>query len=189
MNQPAGGPRTPVDTGRFDDFPIFMGPERDIEQPRTNAAPASPLWTATPLRASSAAPSPTPTPSASEHSGSAMGYIPPSPLHFQATVESAPPTPSTGPVGSGQDEPAVITLEEELQADHREEDPAGGSGGGAKEEGSGGGGMGEPPALVYVQPSPGQLESGVPVSGWLCDPEWLRRRLREFTLGDAQGGA
>lgn len=44
--------------------------------------------------------------------------------------------------------------------------------------------VGEPPALVYVQPSPEQMQRGEPLTGWLCDPEWLRRRVRDFTLAD-----
>lgn len=179
MNGNTGRPEAPVADYLIRDFSV-MG-ESEVENPRTNAALASPLWMATPLRAPSTPPSSTPTPSSvSEHSGPALRYISPSPLHFQATVESAPPTPTTGPVKADQDDPAVISLEE-----GREEDQADKSGG-TKEEGPDGG-VGEPPALVYVQPDPGQLESGVPLTGWLCDPEWLRRRLREFTLGNSQG--
>lgn len=182
MNGQADPPRTPVNTGRFDDSYSVGDPEP--ENPRTAAALASPLWMATPPRAPSTPALSSSPPSGSEHSGTALRYLSLSPLHLQATVESAPPTPSTGPAKVEGDEPAAISLEEGRKEEEHDEDPAD-ENGGTEQEGPGG--VGEPPALVYVEPSPGQLERGVPVTGWLCDPEWLRCRFMDFTLGNAGG--
>ncbi|KAG8162894.1 hypothetical protein KVR01_007372 [Diaporthe batatas] len=182
MYQPASRSRTPVATG-YDSF--ITGDEPDVEQPRTSGAPASPLWIATPLRAPSTPASSSPPPSGgSEHSGTALLHTTPSPLHFQATVESAPPTPSTGPLKAGRDEPAVTSPEEEREEERAENQLE--EGGDTRQEGMGGN-ITEPPALVYVEPAPGQLERGVPLTGWLCDPAWLRQRLRHLTMGNTEG--
>lgn len=180
MNEPIGLTETPVVNNP--DGLVRAG-EPEVENPRTNKIPVSPLWTATPLRAPMAPPSSSPPPPGSEQPGRAFSYFSPSPLHFQATVESAPPTPSTEPVKVGQDDSAAFVLEEGREEGGNEDQME--ESGDRKPESSGG--VGEPPALVYVQPSPGQLESGVPLTGWLCDPEWLRRRFRDFTLGNMQG--
>lgn len=162
--------------------------EPEVEHPRTNGALAEPLWAATPpLRAPMTPPSsssPLPPGGSDQHSGASMYF---SPSRLQATVESAPPSPSTGSVSVGPDDPAAaVVLEEGQQAEeqqgneHQGEESRG-------REGSPVGGVGEPPALVYVQPSPEQMLRGEPLTGWLCDPEWLRRRVRDFTLVGMQG--
>jgi hypothetical protein len=175
MNEPTGLAGTPPVAKDVDG--LLRAEEPEVEHPRTNQVSASPLCTPTPLRA----PMTPPPGSGSERTGSAFGYFSPSPLLFQATVESAPPTPSTEPAKVvGRDDPATAAVLEEGRAEGGDEDQ-----GDRKHVGPGA--VGEPPALVYVQPSPGQLERGVPVTGWLCDPEWLRRRFRDFTLGNVQG--
>lgn len=124
-------------------------------------------------------PSSSPLPPGSEQQSGASRYF--SPSRLQATVESAPPSPSIEPVKVASDDPAAVVLEEELEGKENEHQ------GGESRDGQSQAGVGEPPALVYVQPSPEQMQRGEPLTGWLCDPEWLRRRVRDFTLRSTQG--
>jgi hypothetical protein len=167
--------------------PVFVECEPEIEQSRANEAPVSPRWAATPLRAPMTPSSSLPSPSECAQPGRTSSCFSLGHLHFQATVESAPPTPSIESEKAGQDDlPASAAspgLVEGQQEGGNEDDHTEGNGFRENEDR---GHIGEPPALVYVRPSPQQLESGVPLTGWLCDPEWLRRRLSDLRLGDRQ---
>lgn len=154
--------------------------EPDVEHPRSREDIPTPFSAATSLRAFITPPWSSPLPPSSGQKSDASSCASPSPL--QATVETAPPTPCIDPVKVDQDDPAPVALEEgreEGNENHTE---------GHEDRGQDNpGGMGEPPTLFYLQPSPGQIQRGEPLTGWLCEPEWLRRRLRDLTLGNMQG--
>lgn len=177
MNGPAGITESPVSTNPFAPRPVD---EPDVENPRSREDIPTPFSAVTPLRAFITPPWSSPLPSSSGQKSGASIYASPSPL--QATVETAPPTPCIDPVKVDQDDPAPVALEEgreEGNADHTE---------GRRDQAQDSpGGIGEPPTLFYLQPSPGQIRRGEPMTGWLCEPEWVRRRLRDLTRGNMQG--
>lgn len=156
------------------------GDEPDVELPRASDDPPTPLSGLTPLRASITPPWSSPLPSSSGQRGDASNF--PSLRSLQATVESAPPSPYMDPVKVDRYEPEQIALgggEDQESDDHTE-----GRGDGEQD---GPGGVGEPPTLLYVPPNPGQIQRGEPISGWLCEPAWLRRVLGGLGQGDTQG--
>lgn len=161
-------------------FALWQVHEPEVERPRTNEALAEPLWVPTPLRAPITPPSSSPIPPGSEQQSGTSRYF--SPSRLQATVESAPPSPSIDPVSVAPNDPPAVVLED----GHEEERGNEHQGKESRDRQERPGGVGEPPALVYVQPSPEQMQRGEPLTGWLCDPEWLRRRVREFTLVGTQ---
>lgn len=98
---------------------------------------------------------------------------------LQATVETAPPSPAMEPLRLDQDEPAVAAVGLKLKEGQvdREKGQRG------AEQGMPAGVI-EPPAICYMQPSPEQVQRGEPLRGWLCEPEWFRRRVRDLTHRD-----
>lgn len=177
MNEPVGNAVLPVDDNR-DALPTIQEP--DVELPRAADLLPTPVSAATSIFASSPTQWFSPLPPCSVQRRVASGRA--SPSLFQATVESAPPTPRIEPVEAGHDAIAPSALEEdpeEGREDRMEER------GGPEQERLGG--MGEPPTLIYVPPTPGQIQRGEPLTGWLCEPGWIRRRLRDFTQGNMRG--
>lgn len=174
MNEPPGITALPVDSNPDALSPIH---EPDVELPRAADLLPTPVSAATSLLAPITPPWFSPLLPSSVQGRVASGRA--SPSLFQATVESAPPTPRIEPVEAGHDAPAPSALEEdpeEGREDRMEER------GGPEQERLGG--MGEPPTLIYVPPTPGQILRGEPLTGWLCEPGWIRRRLRDFTQGN-----
>ena len=154
--------------------------EPEVENPRTSETLLAPPSIVTPLRGLMTPPSPSPMPSSSGQKESASSFAAPSSL--QATVETAPPTPCVGPVKGEPDDPAAVALQEgpeEGREDHE--------GGPEDREQESISDMEEPPTLFYVQPSPEQIQRGEPLTGWLCEPGWLRRRVRDFAQQNMRG--
>lgn len=174
MKEPSGITVLPVDDNPDAPPPIH---EPDVELPRAAELLPSPFSAATSLLAPITPPWLSPLPPSSVHRRVASGRA--SPNLFQATVESAPPTPHIEPAEDGHDDPAPSALEERSEEGH-EKDRVGGRGEREQEAD----GVGEPPTLIYVPPSPGQIQRGEPLTGWLCEPGWIRRRLRDFTQGN-----
>lgn len=160
--------------------------EPEVEHPRASNIPPALLSAACPLPASNldSLPSPLP-PSSGQHGDGGCTKSGP----FQTTVETAPPTPVMQPVRTGRDTPAAVKLEESRDERHGNQKERHGS----RDQGHGGRGqdspadMREPPALLYMQPSPEQIRRGEPLTGWLCEPGWFRRRIRDFTPGNIRG--
>lgn len=176
MNEPPGMTESPVD-----DDPGTLPPvhEPEVELPRTAGFLPTPVSAATSLLAPITPPWSSPLPPSSGRKSVASSRA--SPSLFQATVESAPPTPRIGPAEVGDEDPSAVALDGregsseesvEERGDREQERP---------------GSMREPPTLIYLPPSPGQIRRGEPVTGWLCEPGWIRRRLRDFTQGNMQG--
>lgn len=177
MNEPAGTTESPA---FIDPFVAPPGNEPDVEHPRSREDIPTPFSADTPLRAFITPPWSSPLPPRSRQEGVASGCASPSPL--QATVETAPPTPCMDSVKVDQDDLAPAALERGPEKAN-EDDTEGHGDRGPDSRGS----TDEPPTLFYVQPSPGQIQRGEPLTGWLCEPEWLRRRLRDLTMGNMQG--
>ncbi|KAG6357374.1 hypothetical protein INS49_013251 [Diaporthe citri] len=173
MNEPAGITKSPVFVNPFAAPPMN---EPDVEHPRSREDIPTPFSAATPLQAFITPPWSSPLPPSSGQEGGV------SQSSLQATVETAPPTPCMDPVKVDQDDPAPVALEEGRE--DRNEDRVEGHGDPQQDSP---GGIGEPPTLFYVQPSPEQIQRGEPLTGWLCEPQWLRRRLRDLTRGNMQG--
>lgn len=175
MREPAGITKSPVHINPFAAPPVN---EPDVENPRSREDLPTPFSAATPLRAVTP-PWSSPLPPSTGQRGGASSCASPSPL--QATVETAPPTPCMDPVKVDQDDPAPVALEGALEKGNEDNT----EGQGDRHQDSRGGAE-EPPTLFYVQPSPEQIRRGEPLTGWLCEPEWLRRRLRDWTRGNMQ---
>lgn len=177
MNEPSGVTEPPVANSRT---ALAPADEPEVELPRASEDLPTPLSALTPLRAPITPPWSSSLPPSSGQRGSASNFPSLSPL--QATVESAPPSPYMDPVKVDRYEPEPIALEggqDEGSDDHTE-----GRGDGEQD---GPGDVGEPPTLLYVPPNPGQIQRGEPISGWLCEPAWIRRVLRDLGQGDTQG--
>lgn len=174
MKEPAGITVLPVDENPDAPAPIH---EPDVELPRAAELLPSPFSAATSLLAPITPPWLSPLPPSSVHRRVASGRA--SPSLFQATVESAPPTPHIEPAEGGHDDPAPFALEARSEEGHEDRMEELG-----EREQEGPGGVVEPPTLIYVPPSPGQIQRGEPLTGWLCEPGWIRRRLRDFTQGN-----
>lgn len=178
MNEPVGAAESPLGKDQDADPPVH---EPDVELPRAREDLPTPVSVASSLLApSSITPWFSPLSPSSGHMGGASRRGSPNP--FQATVESAPPSPRIEPVEAAHYDPAPHGLEEgwkegnedhlEARRDRQHNRP---------------GVVGEPPTLIYVPQSPGQIRRGEPVTGWLCEPGWIRRRFRHFTPGDVEG--
>lgn len=177
MNEPLGIKVLPVNENP-DALPPVHEPEIELSRaaellPTSVSAATSLLAPITPPWFSPLPPSPV------QRCG---GSVRASPSLFQATVESAPPTPRIEPAEVGHGDPAPFALEEGPDEGH--EDPMEER---REREQERPGGVGEPPTLIYVPPSPGQILRGEPLTGWLCEPGWIRRRLRDFTQGNMRG--
>lgn len=177
MNGPAGITESPVFINPFAAPPVN---EPDVEHPRSREDIPTPFSAGTPLRAFITPPWSSLLPPRSRQEGGASSCASPSPL--QATVETAPPTPCMDPVKVDQDDLAPVALEGGLEKGNENHTE-----GHRDREQDSRDGTGEPPTLFYVQPTPGQIRRGEPLTGWLCEPEWLRRRIRDLTRGNMQG--
>lgn len=170
MNEPAGMTESPVDDDPGTQPPVH---EPGVELPRTADFLPTPASAATSLLAPITPPWSSSLPPSSRQKSVASSDA--SPSLFQATVEGAPPTPRIGPVEVGDDDPSAVAPDGlEGASEHRTEERE-------DWEQERPGGMGEPPTLIYLPPSPGQVRRGEPLTGWLCEPGWVRRRLRDFT--------
>lgn len=177
MNEPAGVTVLPVND-KSGALPPTHEPE--IELARAAEFVPTPVSAATSLLAPITPPCFSPLPPNSVHRRVASGRA--SPSLFQATVESAPPTPHIEPAEGGHDESAPFALDERSEEGHENRMEERG-----EREQEVPGGVGEPPTLIYVPPSPGQIQRGEPLTGWLCEPGWIRRRFRDFTQGNMRG--
>lgn len=177
MNEPLGIKVLPVNDNPDAPPPIH---EPEVELPRAAELLPTPASAATSLLAPITPPWFSPLPPSLVQRGG--GSVRASPSLFQATVESAPPTPRIEPEETGREDPAAFALEEGPEEGHEDRMEERGD-----REQERPGGVGEPPTLIYVPPSPGQIRRGEPLTGWLCEPGWIRRRLRDFTQGNMRG--
>lgn len=176
MNEPAGTTKSPL--ANVSDA-LQPAHEPEIEHPRTAGAPFAPSPIATPLRELMTPLSSSPIPFSSGRNERAPTSAAPS---LQATVETAPPSPCIEPVKIEQDDPAVVALEngrEDGRGNHEERLEY------REQEGTGN--VRESSILYYVPPSPGQVERGEPLTGWLWEPPWLRRKVTEFAQRNMRG--
>ncbi|KAI3396507.1 hypothetical protein diail_12127 [Diaporthe ilicicola] len=164
----AGIPESPS-TDHPDSVPTADEP--DATHPMTQDVPALPL------SRPQTPPGHSPLPQISKQEGQRSHVVG---VPLQATVETAPPSPATQPSRLGQDEPvaaaAAAAAEQKLEKsqDDKKKEKRGGEQARSAD-------VREPPTLCYMQPTPEQIQRGEPLRGWLCEPEWFRRRIRDLT--------